>query len=140
MDDVEEVTTLEELHEMEPSMGPRITIAREHAGMSVEDLARHLGVAPGSVEAWEKDERTPRANRLLMMAGVLNVSLTWLLEGREDQRMAAGGVPTLDDVRSQIESARAQFSEALSLLESAQEALAALAADEDDPDPSEVED
>jgi len=140
MDDVEEVTTLDELQQMEPSMGPRITIAREHAGMSVEELARHLGVEPASVAAWESDRRTPRANRLLMMAGVLNVSLTWLLEGREDERMAAGGVPTLDDVRAQIESAHAQFTEAMSLLESARGTLAALAADEDDPDPSEVED
>jgi len=140
MDDVEEVTTMKELHQMEPSMGPRITIAREQAGMSVEDLARHLGVERDSVAAWERDARTPRANRLLMMAGVLNVSLTWLLEGREDERMAAGGVPTLDDVRAQIASARAQFAEAVALLESAEEALTALAESEEDPDPAEIED
>ena len=140
MDAIEEVTTLEELHEMEPSMGPRIAVARENAGMSVEDLARHLGVESASVRAWERDERTPRANRLLMMAGVLNVSLTWLLEGREDQRMEAGGAPTLDDVRSRIQAAQTQLADVTALLQSAVDALARLSDGEDDPDPSELED
>jgi transcriptional regulator with XRE-family HTH domain len=140
MEEVEEVTTLEELQQMEPSMGPRIRLAREHAGMSVLELAAHLGVEPASVEAWERDERQPRANRLLMMAGLLSVSLAWLLEGREDGRMAAGGLPSLEAVRAQLDSARVQFAEAMGLLESAQASLDALAASEDDPDPSELED
>jgi transcriptional regulator with XRE-family HTH domain len=140
MEEVEEVTTLEELQHMEPSMGPRISLAREHAGMSVEELAAHLGVEPASVAAWERDERQPRANRLLMMAGLLNVSLAWLLEGREDERMASGGLPSLDGVCAQLDSARMQFAEAMALLETAQASLQVLVDSEDDPDPSEIED
>ena len=86
------------------------------------------------------DERTPRANRLLMLSGILNVSLTWLLEGREDRRMQGGGSESLDEIGSRIEAARALFGEGMALIESAQASLAALAASEDDVDPSEVED
>ena len=35
-----------------------------------------------TVRAWEADEWEPRGNRLQMMAGMLNVSLMWLMTGR----------------------------------------------------------
>jgi HTH-type transcriptional regulator, cell division transcriptional repressor len=64
--------------------GDRITWAREAAGLSSSDLARRLGVRLTTVEAWENDRAEPRANRLQMMAGMLNVSLRWLLTGMGD--------------------------------------------------------
>jgi len=137
---IEEVTTLSQLDRIPQPLGPRITVARENAGMSVEELATRLGVTRASVAAWEADERTPRANRLLMLSGVLNVSLTWLLEGRENRRMEGSGGESLDEVASRIEAARTLLAEGLALIESAQASLAALAADEEDVDPSEVED
>jgi hypothetical protein len=75
-----------------------------------------------------------------MMAGILNVSLAWLLEGREDRRMARGGAVTLDELRARVDAARALFAEGSILLESAAAGLEALAAADEDPDPSEVED
>jgi transcriptional regulator with XRE-family HTH domain len=140
VDAPDEVTTLEELSKVPDPMGPRIAIARENMGMRVDELAAHLGVTPASVAAWERDERTPRANRLQMMAGILNVSLAWLLEGREDRRMARGGAVTLDELRARVDAARALFAEGSILLESAAAGLEALAAADEDPDPSEVED
>lgn len=140
MEAIDEVTTLDELNQVPDPMGPRIAIARENMGMSVDELAAHLGVTPASVAAWESDQRTPRANRLQMLAGILNVSLAWLLEGREDRRMARGGAVTLDEVRARVDAARALFAEGIGLLDSAAAALETLAAADDDVDPSEVED
>jgi HTH-type transcriptional regulator, cell division transcriptional repressor len=64
--------------------GDRITWAREASGMSQADVARRLGVRLTTVQAWEADRAEPRANRLQMMAGMLNVSLRWLLTGKGD--------------------------------------------------------
>ena len=121
----EEVTTLAQVARAEPSMGPRIRIAREHAGMSVEELASHLGVLPESVAAWESDERTPRSNRVLTMAGVLNVSIAWLLEGREDARMG-DSEPSLEDLRTRLETLRLHLGEATAQLESVEQVLSEL--------------
>ena len=74
------------------TFGDRLAAAREAQDMSQEALARRLGVALETVEGWENDLREPRANRLQMLSGVLDVSLTWLLTG-EGQ-----GVDTENDI------------------------------------------
>ena len=140
MSSTEEITTLEALARVPEPVGLRVALARKSRNMSVPELAAHLGVTPASVRSWEAGERTPRANRMQMLAGILDVPLTWLLEGREDERMAAGGTPNLDQVYARLETARSMFAEALALVESAQRSLASIADAEDDPDPSEVED
>lgn len=66
------------------TFGDRAAAAREAAGLSQADLARRLGVKQKTVEAWEDDMSEPRANRLQMMAGMLNVSIRWLLTGEGD--------------------------------------------------------
>ena len=63
------------------TFGDRLTGAREAAGMSVEQLAARLGVRHETLQSWEDDAADPRANRLQMLAGMLNVSLMWLLTG-----------------------------------------------------------
>ncbi|MCY3983066.1 MAG: helix-turn-helix transcriptional regulator [Roseovarius sp.] len=63
------------------TFGDRLTGAREHAGMSQEELSRRLGVKLETLKSWEDDLSEPRANKLSMMAGLLNVSLPWLLTG-----------------------------------------------------------
>lgn len=63
------------------TMGGRLSRARDSAGMTVSQLARRLGVKASTIQAWESDRSQPRANRLAMLAGVLNVSLSWLLHG-----------------------------------------------------------
>jgi len=63
------------------TLGDRLTAAREDSGLTVADLALRLGVAEETVIAWEADTAEPRANRLAILAGVLNVSLGWLLTG-----------------------------------------------------------
>lgn len=63
------------------TMGGRLSRARDAVGLSVAQLARRLGVKSSTIQAWESDRSQPRANRLAMLAGVLNVSLSWLLHG-----------------------------------------------------------
>jgi len=66
------------------TFGDRITGAREAVGLSQEDLARRLGVRLKTIRAWEDDVAEPRANKLQMLAGLLNVSIRWLLTGEGD--------------------------------------------------------
>jgi transcriptional regulator with XRE-family HTH domain len=66
------------------TFGDRMTGAREAAGLSQAELARRLGVKVKTIRAWENDMAEPRANRLQMLAGLLGVSIMWLLNGQGD--------------------------------------------------------
>lgn len=66
------------------TFGDRLAAAREAQGLSQTQLAKSLGVRITTLRAWEEDRSEPRANRLSMMAGVLNVSLMWLINGEGD--------------------------------------------------------
>ncbi|MDF0600368.1 helix-turn-helix transcriptional regulator [Psychromarinibacter sp. C21-152] len=63
------------------TFGDRLVAAREALGLSQADLARRIGVKLKTMNSWENDLSEPRANKLSMLAGVLNVSLVWLLNG-----------------------------------------------------------
>lgn len=63
------------------TFGDRLAGAREQAGMTQETLAKRLGVRVTTVRKWEDDHAEPRANRLSMLAGLLNVSIMWLING-----------------------------------------------------------
>ena len=64
------------------TMGGRISAAREAAELTVAQAARRLGVKTSTLNNWENDRSEPRANRLTMLAGLLNVSPMWLITGR----------------------------------------------------------
>jgi len=66
------------------TFGDRMTGAREASGLSQTELARRLGVKVKTIRAWENDRSEPRANRLQMLAGMLGVSIMWLLNGEGD--------------------------------------------------------
>ncbi len=87
------------------TFGDRVAAAREARGLSQKELARHLGVANKTVEGWENDMSEPRANKLQMLSGVLNVSIPWLLTGEgqsfeEDAPASADMAELLTEVRS----------------------------------------
>ncbi|KEO51215.1 helix-turn-helix domain-containing protein [Thioclava pacifica] len=67
--------------EASATFGDRLAGAREAAGLSQEELAKRLGVRLETLVAWEDDVAEPRANRLQMLSGMLNVTLMWLLTG-----------------------------------------------------------
>lgn len=66
------------------TFGDRLTAAREAQGLGQAQLARHLGVKLRTIQGWENDTSEPRANKLQMVAGLLNVSMRWLLTGEGD--------------------------------------------------------
>lgn len=63
------------------TFGDRLTAARENADMTQAVLAKRLGVRLATLKSWEDDLSEPRANRLSMLAGLLNVSMMWLING-----------------------------------------------------------
>ncbi len=73
------------------TLGERISVAREHAGMTETELATRLAVQRQTIDAWEGDGSEPRANKLTTLAGVLGVTPAWLLTGSGD------GVPAPTD-------------------------------------------
>ena len=105
------------------TFGDRVAGARERAGMTQTDLAKRLGVKLKTLKAWENDLSEPRANKLSMMAGLLNVSLLWLLSGEGEAPEAPAEEqlsPDVAEVLSEIRDLRAQLTRAgdrLGLLE-----------------------
>ncbi|WP_137110574.1 helix-turn-helix transcriptional regulator [Rhodobacter sp. SY28-1] len=75
------------------TFGDRLAGAREMAGLSQEDLAQRLGVRLTTLQNWEEDLAEPRGNRLQMLAGMLNVSLTWLLTAEGDGLQSPDAAP-----------------------------------------------
>ncbi|MEX0281586.1 MAG: multiprotein-bridging factor 1 family protein [Arenibacterium sp.] len=104
------------------TFGDRVAGAREVAGMSQAHLARLLGVKKSTLIGWEDDVSEPRANKLSMMAGLLNVSITWLLTGEGE------GVALDDDadVHTDLADYASELREIRSLLRTATERAARL--------------
>ncbi|WP_208347928.1 helix-turn-helix domain-containing protein [Pseudaestuariivita rosea] len=96
------------------TFGDRVAGARESAGMTQAQLAKRLGVKLTTLRGWEEDLSEPRANKLQMLSGVLNVSLTWLLNGEGDGVDAPVDdieLPAdLNDLLLEIRQLKAQFS------------------------------
>ncbi|KAG1647613.1 Succinate dehydrogenase assembly factor 2, mitochondrial [Nymphon striatum] len=63
------------------TFGDRVAAAREAQGLKQDELAKKLGVKLKTVRGWEDDVDEPRANKLSMLSGMLNVSMRWLLTG-----------------------------------------------------------
>src|SRR5690625_694291 len=63
------------------TFGDRLALAREHAGMDQAQLARRLGVKVQTLLDWGTGRGEARANRLQMLAGLVNGSMVWLMAG-----------------------------------------------------------
>lgn len=104
--------------ERSATFGDRVAAAREAAGMTQKELARRIGVKTSTLRSWEDDLNEPRANRLTMLAGVLNVSLPWLLTGEGDGLSAPSADETGSaDVGDLLKEMRTLRTEARSLAE-----------------------
>ncbi|MCB1338071.1 MAG: helix-turn-helix domain-containing protein [Maritimibacter sp.] len=88
--------------EARATFGDRLAAAREAADLSQKQLARQIGVKTRTLAAWEDDLSEPRANRLQMLAGLLNVSLMWLLNGEGDGVAPPGDEPSLPQEARQV--------------------------------------
>ncbi|MGX7952844.1 helix-turn-helix domain-containing protein [Tsuneonella sp. HG249] len=56
------------------TLGDRIYQARQGAGMSLNDLARQVGVSKVTVWSWENDRSRPRSDKLETIARSLGIS------------------------------------------------------------------
>lgn len=79
------------------TFGDRLTIAREALGIDQADLARRIGIKIQTLRNWEEDRSEPRANRLQMLAGMLNVPIVWLMSGQGDLPSALEPDQRLDE-------------------------------------------
>lgn len=84
------------------TLGGRLWRAREAVGLTEAGLAKAIGVKRETLRAWESDRSEPRANRLVTLAGVLNVSPTWLLHG-------VGDAPQSDVLADELRLLRVQL-------------------------------
>jgi HTH-type transcriptional regulator, cell division transcriptional repressor len=100
------VSDTKNIYEETPDMdtiGGRISRARDTAGLSVEEVAWRLGVKIATVNAWESDRTLPGSHRLNKMAGMLNVSISWLLHGVGTAPVEHDRQRTVDNVTLQLE-------------------------------------
>ncbi len=97
----------------EATFGDRVAGAREATGMTQAQLARRLGIKKSTLVDWENDLSEPRANKLSMLAGVLNVSIIWLLTGEGDGMDApfdaANSAPDFSEVLAELREIRANM-------------------------------
>jgi transcriptional regulator with XRE-family HTH domain len=70
---------------IQTTTGSRIEQARNQLGLSLPQLARRIAVKSKTLENWENDRSEPRADKLMKLAGLLQVPLIWLLTGNTPQ-------------------------------------------------------
>lgn len=87
------------------TFGDRLAAARAASNLSQAELGERIGVKTRVIEQWEADSKEPRANRLQMLAGMLGVSLMWLLTGEGD------GVDVPDESDAQVANLRGLLGE-----------------------------
>lgn len=63
------------------TFGDRVAAGRIGVGLDQAGLSQKLGIKKKTLIGWENDMSEPRANKLQMLAGILNVSIVWLLTG-----------------------------------------------------------
>ena len=86
------------------TFGDRLAGAREAAGLDQKAMAERLGVRLKTLRAWENDQAEPRANRLSIMAGMLNVTIRWLMNG--DGEGPSTAAPASADLLSEVSALR----------------------------------
>ena len=104
--------------------GERLKNAREASGMSQKTMASRLGVKLSTVEKWENGKLDPRANRLQMVASLLNVPLLWLLAGSQKVPDPMAGVSNremmllkITDLSNRIGDMRSELDELKVMIE-----------------------
>ena len=92
-------------HSSPGTLAERIVEARKATGLTTAQLAHRLGVRTSTLAAWESGKGEPRTNRLMMLAGLLSVSPTWLLCGRGTAPHETGDA-NVDSLKSSLSELR----------------------------------
>ena len=105
------------------TLGGRIVFAREAQELTTSQLARRLGIKTETLHDWETDRAEPRSNRLLTLAGMLNVSPTWLLTGAGEAPVDTLTETEMMHIRESVERMREQVMTVVDELEQLQKRL-----------------
>lgn len=74
---------------------------------SMNALEGELGFGNGTLRRW--DERTPGADRLLILANRLDVSVDWLLTGKETPELTSEEIKLIDYYRAADDKSRSMI-------------------------------
>ncbi len=88
------------------TFGDRIVVARQAMGLSESQLSRRLGIKVQTLRNWENDRAEPRANKLQMLAGMLNVSIIWLMSGEGPGVPEIKTGPSADEITDLLDEVR----------------------------------
>ena len=88
-------------------IGARLAHARDVAGLTAREVADRLGVKESTITKWESGETTPRGHRLTRIAGMLSVSLSWILVGHGVE--PTGEMSDLTRFRADLRSIRVRL-------------------------------
>ena len=93
------------------TFGDRIANAREALGLTQHQLSRRIGVQEETLASWEADRAEPRANKLQMMSGILDVSMSWLLtgEGHGVEQDAETQAPEMAELLGEMRALRTEM-------------------------------
>ena len=91
-------------------LGERIAAARTAAERTQEDIANQLAVKVSTVDKWERGTLSPRSNRLTALAGILGVSMSWLLVGHGDEPTSSDDI---DEIKVALSRVHAQLTDSL---------------------------
>ena len=116
-----------EYRDDQDTLGGRIALARESVGMSTAVLAKRLGVKTATLANWEHDQSEPRSNRLVMLAGALGVSPSWLLVGFGEGPQADGMADEVKLATATLEQVKILHQQSADLIETLETQLKRLA-------------
>ncbi|MFT4180505.1 MAG: helix-turn-helix transcriptional regulator [Rhizobium sp.] len=104
--------------EGDDTLGGRISMARDAAGITLESLANQLGVKQETMLAWESDRSEPSPSLLTMMASLFSVSPAWLMSGTGDGPGEDSDQRALEAVKLELSRLRSAHQEIGRLIES----------------------
>jgi transcriptional regulator with XRE-family HTH domain len=91
------------------TLGGRLNRARDAKNSSLAEVAKLAGVEVKTLEAWECGKEEPRSNRLMMLAGILGISPSWLLFGRGTSPSPEPTSATAESIELQLSHLKVQL-------------------------------
>lgn len=69
------------------SIYDRIEFLIKMRGMTKKSFCEKLGISTGNLGDWKRGKSTPSTNKLVEVAGFFDVSLDWLILGKEPNQL-----------------------------------------------------
>ena len=109
------------------TFGDRLEAARDAKGLTIKGMAEKIGVSVRTIKAWENDRSVPRGNRVQMLAGMLNVSMVWLISGTSNGTSNVAETHDrpygVNDALGEISQLKSTLSDAVAKLEALEDRL-----------------